>query len=50
VAIYLGHGWMIQAPQPGLPVQIVPANFGSQFAGAISVSPRIAAAVAAGLG
>jgi cell wall-associated NlpC family hydrolase len=49
VAIYLGHGWMIQAPQPGLRVQIVPANFGSQFAGAIAVSPQIAAAVAAGL-
>jgi peptidoglycan DL-endopeptidase CwlO len=49
VAIYLGHGWMIQAPQPGLHVQVVPANFGSQFAGAIRVSPRIAAAVAAGL-
>jgi peptidoglycan DL-endopeptidase CwlO len=49
VAIYLGNGWMIQAPQPGLRVQIVPANFGSQFAGAIRVSPRIAAAVAAGL-
>jgi cell wall-associated NlpC family hydrolase len=49
VAIYLGNGWMIQAPQPGLRVQIVPANFGSQFAGAIAVSPRIAAAMAAGL-
>jgi cell wall-associated NlpC family hydrolase len=48
VAIYLGNGWMIQAPQPGLHVQIVPANFGSQFAGAIRVSPQIAAAVAAG--
>jgi peptidoglycan DL-endopeptidase CwlO len=50
VAIYLGNGWMIQAPQPGLRVQEVPANFGSQFAGAIRVSPRLAAAVAAGLG
>jgi peptidoglycan DL-endopeptidase CwlO len=49
VAIYLGHGWMIQAPQPGLRVQVVPANFGSQFAGAIRVYPRIAADVAAGL-
>jgi peptidoglycan DL-endopeptidase CwlO len=49
VAIYLGNGWMIQAPQPGLRVQVVPANFGSQFAGAIRVSPRIAAAVADGL-
>lgn len=49
VAIYLGNGWMIQAPQPGLRVQVVPANFGAQFAGAIRVSPRIAAAVAGGL-
>ena len=49
VAIYLGNGWMIQAPQPGLRVQVVPVNFGAQFAGAIRVSPRIAAAVAGGL-
>jgi peptidoglycan DL-endopeptidase CwlO len=49
VAIYIGNGWMVQAPEPGLDVQVVPANFGSQFAGAIRVSPRIAAAVAAGL-
>jgi cell wall-associated NlpC family hydrolase len=49
VAIYLGHGWMVQAPQPGMNVQVVPASFGSQFAGAIRVDPRIAAAVAAGL-
>jgi cell wall-associated NlpC family hydrolase len=49
VAIYLGRGWMIQAPQPGLRVQIVPAEFGTQFAGAIRVSPRVAAAVAGGL-
>jgi peptidoglycan DL-endopeptidase CwlO len=49
VAIYLGHGWMIQAPQPGLSVQVVPADVGSQFAGAIRVSPRLAAEVAAGL-
>ena len=49
VAIYLGGGWMIQAPQPGLRVQIVPADLSAQFAGAIRVSPRIAAAVAGGL-
>jgi peptidoglycan DL-endopeptidase CwlO len=49
VAIYLGNGWMIQAPQPGLRVQDLRANFGSQFAGAIRVSPRLAAAVAGGL-
>jgi len=49
VAIYLGNGWMIQAPQPGRNVQVVPADFGSQFAGAIRVNPRLAAQVAAGL-
>jgi peptidoglycan DL-endopeptidase CwlO len=46
VAIYLGNGWMIQAPQPGMDVQIVPASFGSEFAGAIRVYPRIAAGLA----
>ncbi len=49
VAIYLGSGWMIQAPQPGMTVQVVPANFGSQFAGAIRVYPGLAAEVGAGL-
>ncbi len=49
VAIYLGNGWMIQAPQPGMNVQIVPANFGSQFAGAVRVYPQLAADVAVGL-
>jgi cell wall-associated NlpC family hydrolase len=49
VAIYLGNGWMIQAPQPGMDVEIVPASFDTQFAGAVRVYPRIAAAVAAGL-
>ena len=49
VAIYLGNGWMIQAPQPGMNVQIVPASFGAQFAGAIRVYPQIAAALAGGL-
>jgi cell wall-associated NlpC family hydrolase len=49
VAIYLGNGWMIQAPQPGMNVQIVPANFGSQFAGAVRVYSQLAADVAAGL-
>ena len=47
VAIYLGNGWMIQAPQPGMDVQVVPAEFGGEFAGAIRVSPAQAAAVAA---
>ncbi len=49
VAIYLGNGWMIQAPQPGMDVQLVPASFGSQFAGAIRVDPKHPAEVAAGL-
>ncbi len=49
VAIYLGNGWMIQAPQPGMDVQVVPASFGSQFAGAIRVYPQTAAGLAAGL-
>ena len=49
VAIYLGNGWMIQAPQPGMDVQVVPASFGSQFAGAIRVYPRLASGLAAGL-
>ncbi len=47
VAIYLGSGWMIQAPQPGENVEAVPADFGAEFAGAIRVSPAQAAAVAA---
>ncbi len=49
VAIYLGNGWMIQAPEPGLDVEVVPASFGTQFAGAVRVDPRIAAEVAGGL-
>jgi cell wall-associated NlpC family hydrolase len=49
VAIYLGNGWMIQAPQPGMDVEIVPASFGSQFAGAVRVYARTAATLAAGL-
>jgi peptidoglycan DL-endopeptidase CwlO len=48
VAIYLGNGWMIQAPQPGMDVQVVPVSFGSQFAGAIRVYPKVAAALAGG--
>jgi peptidoglycan DL-endopeptidase CwlO len=47
VAIYLGRGWMIQAPAPGEHVEIVPADFGSEFAGAVRVNPAQAAAVAA---
>ena len=40
---------MIQAPQPGMDVEIVPASFGSQFAGAVRVYPRVASNVASGL-
>jgi cell wall-associated NlpC family hydrolase len=49
VTIYLGNGWMIQAPEPGKNVEVVPADFGSEFAGAIRVSPAQASAVAAGV-
>ena len=49
VTIYLGRGWMIQAPRPGMNVEVVPASFGSEFAGAVRVSPRTAAALAGGL-
>jgi len=46
VAIYLGDDEMLQAPEPGLDVEVVPADFGSEFAGAIQVDPGVAAAVA----
>jgi peptidoglycan DL-endopeptidase CwlO len=46
VAIYIGDGEMLQAPMPGLDVEIVPADFGSEFAGAVAVYPKIAAEVA----
>ena len=46
VAIYLGKGLMIQSPEPGLDVEVVPAALGSEFAGAVRVDPRIAASVA----
>jgi cell wall-associated NlpC family hydrolase len=47
VAIYLGNGWMIQAPRTGLDVEVVPASFGSEFAGAVRVDIALAAQVAA---
>ncbi len=47
VAIYLGNGEMIQAPEPGMNVEIVPVDLGSDYAGAVAVSPAVAAAVAA---
>ncbi len=46
VAIYLGKGLEIQAPEPGQDVQIVPLWLGSEFAGAVQVDPAIAAQVA----
>ena len=46
MAIYLGNGQMEQAPEPGEDVQVVAADFGAGFAGAVQVSPAIAAAVA----
>ena len=46
VAIYLGNGMMEQAPEPGEDVQVVQADFGAGFAGAVQVSPAIAASVA----
>jgi cell wall-associated NlpC family hydrolase len=46
VAIYLGNGKMIQAPQPGQNVEVVPADTGTEFAGAVRVDPALAAAVA----
>jgi cell wall-associated NlpC family hydrolase len=47
VAIYLGGGKMIQAPEPGMNVEIVPVDLGAEFAGAVAVSPAVAAQVAA---
>ena len=47
VAIYLGGGKMIQAPEPGMNVEIVPVDLGGEFAGAVDVSPAVAAQAAA---
>jgi len=49
VAIYIGNGQMIQAPEPGMDVETVPADFGAGFAGAVRVYPSVAAAVAGNL-
>jgi hypothetical protein len=46
VAIYLGRGLMIQAPEPGLNVEVVPMALGSEFAGAVRVDPKLAASAA----
>jgi cell wall-associated NlpC family hydrolase len=45
VAIYIGNGEMEQAPEPDMDVQIVKADFGAGFAGAIEVFPRVVVAV-----
>jgi peptidoglycan DL-endopeptidase CwlO len=47
VAIYLGNGKMLQAPEPGMDVEVVNAVFGAGFAGAIRIDPKVAAQVAA---
>jgi cell wall-associated NlpC family hydrolase len=47
VAIYLGNNMMLQAPRPGLDVEVVPLDTGAGFAGAVRVYPRVAAVVAA---
>jgi peptidoglycan DL-endopeptidase CwlO len=47
VAIYIGNDEMLQAPEPGMDVEIVHAVFNGGFAGAVEVYPRVAAAVAA---
>ncbi len=49
VAIYLGDGLMLQAPEPGMDVEVVPAIFTGGFAGAVRVYPRVAAYVAGNL-
>ncbi len=49
VAIYLGDGQMIQAPETGENVEVVPADTGSEFAGAVRVDPALAAAVASSI-
>jgi cell wall-associated NlpC family hydrolase len=46
VAIFIGNGKMIQAPQTGQKVQVVAANTAQNFAGAVSVNPTIAAGLA----
>jgi peptidoglycan DL-endopeptidase CwlO len=46
VAIYLGNGLMVQAPEPGKNVEVVKADFGGGFAGAVRVYPALAAGVA----
>jgi len=49
VAIYIGNDEMLQAPEPGMNVEIVRADFGAGFAGAVRIYPKVAAAVAGNL-
>jgi peptidoglycan DL-endopeptidase CwlO len=49
VAIYLGAGKMLQAPRPGLDVEVVPLDTGAGFAGAVRIYPQVSAAAAAGI-
>ena len=46
VAIYIGNGKMIEAPQTGQKVHVTVANTSLNFAGAVSVDPAIAAGLA----
>ena len=41
-----GNGQMIQAPQPGQNVEVVPVEFGSGFAGVVQVRPQVAVSIA----
>ena len=47
--VLLGAGKMIQAPETGENVEVVPADTGSEFAGAVRVDPALAAAVASSI-
>jgi peptidoglycan DL-endopeptidase CwlO len=47
VAIYLGQGRMVQAPEPGMNVEVVPVDLSGGFAGAVAVAPAVAASAAA---
>ena len=46
VAIYIGNGKMVHAPRKGEKVQVVAADTTVDFAGAVRVDPKIAAALA----
>jgi peptidoglycan DL-endopeptidase CwlO len=48
VAMYIGNSQMLQAPAPGLDVEIVPADFGIEFARAVRIYPKLAARLSQG--